>query len=53
MMAIAIKSIPILKDDTAKAFEEKANAKSGERATVDFNKQVRITHAILKKAKLH
>jgi hypothetical protein len=51
-MAIAIKSIPILKNEAAKTFDEKAKAKSGECATVDFSKQMRVAHAILKKAKL-
>lgn len=52
-MAIAIKSIPILKNKDANSFIKKADAKSKKRATVDFSKQVKASHAILKKAKLH
>lgn len=51
-MAIAIKSIPTLKNIDAKAFIRKANAKSKKRATVDFSRQVVASNAILEKAKL-
>lgn len=51
-MAIAIKSIPILKGKVANAFIRKADAKSNKRATVDFSKQVVASNVILEKAKL-
>lgn len=51
-MAIAIKSIPILESRDAKAFIQKADAKSKKRATVNFSKQVTASKAILEKAKL-
>lgn len=51
-MAIAIKSIPTLKSNDAKAFIRKADAKSKKRATIDFSKQLVESNAILEKAKL-
>lgn len=50
-MAIAIKSIPTLKNDAAKAFVQNAEAATSKRSTVNFSKQVSSTRAILKKAK--
>ncbi len=52
-MAIAIKSIPVLESDEAKAFIRKADAKSKKSATVDFSNQAIASNAILGKAKLH
>ena len=52
IMAIAIKSIPTLKNDAAKAFVQNAEAASSMRATVNFSKQVASTRTILKKAKM-
>ena len=51
-MAIAIRSIPTLKDKEAKAFEKKARATISDPATVNFSKQVRASHYILQKAKM-
>ncbi len=51
-MAIAIKSIPTLENETAQAFVKKADSAVKNRATVDFSKQVKIARAILKKANL-
>jgi hypothetical protein len=51
-MAIAIKSIPVLKQRTAKDFVKKANDSLSRRASVDFSKQVLSTKRILEKAKL-
>lgn len=51
-MAIAIKSIPTLENETAQAFVKKADSAVKNRATVDFSKQVEIARAILKKANL-
>ena len=52
IMAIAIKSIPTLKEKEAKAFNKKAEATFSHRATVDFSKQVKSANVILHKAKL-
>ena len=51
-MAIAIKSIPTLKEKDAEVFVSKAEASSSKRATVNFSKQVQSTKAILKKANM-
>jgi hypothetical protein len=51
-MAIAIKSIPTLKGEDAKRFNEKADRAYNKRATVDFSKQAKIARAILEKAKM-
>jgi len=51
-MAIAIKSIPTLKNETAKTFVEKAEKQVAKRATVDFSKQMKSAEAILIKSKL-
>jgi len=51
-MAIAIKSIPTLKKDAAKAFVENAEAATSKGATVNFSKQAASTRNILKKAEL-
>ena len=51
-MALAIKSIPVLKNDAAEAFIKKAEANMSKKATVDFSKQVISGRAILKKAKM-
>jgi len=51
-MAIAIKSIPTLKNEDAKAFVKKASKTAGKRASVNFSKQVEASHAILKKANM-
>lgn len=50
-MAIAIKSIPTLKDDAAAAFVENAAKAVSKKASVNFSKQVASTRSILKKAK--
>ena len=49
-MAIAIKSIPTLKNDAAKAFVQNAEAATSKRGTVNFSKQVASTRTILKKS---
>lgn len=51
-MAIAIKSIPTLKNKVAQRFVHKAETAVINRATVDFSEQVKTTQAILNKAKL-
>ena len=51
-MAIAIKTIPTLKEKEAKAFIEKASATYSKKATVNFTKQVQTASAILAKANI-
>ena len=51
-MAIAIRTIPILSEKEANAFNEKANATYSRKASVDFSKEVKSTRSILSKAKL-
>lgn len=51
-MAIAIKSIPVLKQRTAKSFVKKANDSLSRRASVDFSKQLESAKRILEKAKM-
>jgi hypothetical protein len=50
-MAIAIKSIPILKNKAAQAFIEKASSNSEKKSTIDFSLQSSIASKILEKAK--
>lgn len=51
-MAIAIKSIPVLKDKVAKTFTEKVKVNTAKKSTIDFSKQLNVTSKILAKAKL-
>lgn len=51
-MALAIKSIPILKAQVASKFVINATAQSAKKATVDFSKQSVQASKILAKAKL-
>lgn len=51
-MAIAIKSIPILKDKEAKSFQETVEQNSIKRETIDFKTQLDLANQILEKAKL-
>ena len=51
-MAIAIKSIPMLKQHAAKYFVEKAEDSFSHKATVDFSQEVASAKRILEKAKL-
>jgi hypothetical protein len=51
-MAIAIKSIPTLKNKTAKAFIKNAEVANSKKASVNFSNQVASTRSILKKAKM-
>ena len=51
-MATAIKSIPTLKNDEAKAFVQNAEVATSKRATVNFSKQAASTRTILEKAKM-
>ena len=50
-MAIAIKSIPLLKDEVAQAFVHNAEAASVKKGTVNFSAQVSVANKILEKAK--
>lgn len=49
-MAIAIKSIPVLKEKAAVTFNNEVVANSAKRATVDFSEQAAIASKILAKA---
>lgn len=50
-MAIAIKSIPTLKNDDAKTFVKNAESATSKKASINFSKQVASTRSILKKFK--
>lgn len=52
IMAIAIKSSPILTDSVARKFEQKAKVNLQNKSTVDFTKQMEIAKKILAKAKI-
>ena len=52
VMAIAIKSIPVLKEKPADEFNRSAEASIAKKSTVKFAKQIAATSKILAKAKL-
>lgn len=51
-MAIAIKSVPVLKDEAAVRFDNTAKASIAKKSTVKFSKQVALSSKILAKAKI-
>jgi hypothetical protein len=51
-MAIAIKSIPVLKSKAAKAFVDRISGNTAKKSSVDFSKQANVASKILAKAKL-
>jgi len=51
-MAIAIKSIPVLTNKAASAFNRSAEANKSKKASVNFSKQVAASSKILAKAKI-
>ncbi len=51
-MAIAIKSIPVLRDKVAQAFSSAVKVNTAKKSTVDFSKQANVASKILAKAKL-
>ena len=51
-MAIAIKSIPVLKNKAAVHFTSKVVKNSAKKSSIDFSKQTSIAVKILAKAKL-
>lgn len=51
-MAIAIKSIPVLKDKAADQFTIKASENSAKKSSIDFSKQTSVAAKILEKAKI-
>ena len=51
-MAIAIKSIPVLKDKAAANFTSKVAENSARKYSVDFSKQTSVAAKILAKANL-
>lgn len=52
IMAIAIKSIPVLKDEAARAFTSAVTENTSKKSSVDFSKQVSVATKILAKAKI-
>lgn len=52
IMAIAIKTIPVLRDKVASAFVAKANQNSSKKEKIDFSKQTSIASKILSKSKI-
>ena len=52
IMAIAIKSIPVLRDRVAQAFTATVTVNTAKKSTVDFSKQANVASKILAKAKL-
>lgn len=51
-MAIAIKSVPTLKDNVATLFVKNAKSASEKRGTVNFSKQIKTANKILQKASI-
>jgi hypothetical protein len=51
-MALAIKSIPILRADVAASFVRNASTQLAKKATIDFSKQAVQASKILAKARL-
>ncbi len=51
-MAIAIKSIPVLKDQAAVHFTNRVTENSARKSSVDFSKQTSVATKILAKANL-
>lgn len=51
-MAIAIKSVPTLKNKVATKFVKNAELASKKRGTVNFSKQVKAANQILEKASI-
>jgi hypothetical protein len=51
-MAIAIKSIPVLKNRAANTFTRKAASNSAKKHSVSFTKQSKTAYKILAKAKI-
>lgn len=51
-MAIAIKSIPVLRNKAATNFTNKVDVNTANRGTVNFSKQTSVASKILAKAKI-
>lgn len=51
-MANAIKTVPVLKEEVAISFNEKAKAAASKKSSVKFGKQAAISAKILAKAKI-
>lgn len=51
-MAIAIKSIPVLKKEAAGSFTKRIDENYAKKSSVDFSKQASISAKILSKAKI-
>lgn len=51
-MAIAIKSVPVLKEKAAEKFNSTAQASIAKKSSINFTKQIEVYSKILAKAKL-
>lgn len=51
-MAIAIKTVPVLKEKAAVRFDSNAQSSIAKKSSVKFSKQVAISSKILAKAKI-
>lgn len=51
-MAIAIKSIPVLKDSAADNFTSRVSENTAKKSSIDFSKQSSVASKILAKARL-
>ena len=51
-MAIAIKSVPVLKDIAAVSFADRAKKAIAKKSSIDFKNEMSISSKILAKAKL-
>jgi|688.fasta_scaffold221500_3 hypothetical protein len=51
-MAIAIKTVPTLKNEEAIRFDDKAKEMTKKKSSVDFSKQINTTAQILAKSKI-
>lgn len=52
IMAITIKSVPVLKKEVADRFNKNANKSIANKSSVKFAKQVAVSAKILEKAKI-
>lgn len=51
-MAVAIKSVPVLKNDPAVSFNSRADAVTEQKGSIKFSKQIHTASKILAKAKI-
>ncbi|MEO9258016.1 MAG: hypothetical protein ABI207_06515 [Crocinitomicaceae bacterium] len=51
-MAIAIKSVPVLREEVAVRFDRTARISIAKKSSVKFSEQIAVSSKILKKAKI-